>query len=166
MNNLILRHSTHVSRLDPIVEKNGLCSSSSLRPSDLKFLSFELNPPTNFLKENIYLLKTNWTSWEQSDTFSLEFDMERIHQAGITIYDSTTSNLRVTEVGDFKSFIESSIDSITWPSTVNADHFTEVNSENILELVGEYRFIKDFLSLEYLTDESRLLLEQFIRKAF
>lgn len=164
MNNLILRHSTHVKRLSSIVEDNGLCSSSNLRSKDNGFLSFELNPPTDFLKENIYLLKVNWTSWKQDDTFPLEFDVEKIYQSGITIHDSTTSGLGITEVVDFKIFIESSFNSITWPSTVDPNHFTEINSENILELVGEYRFIQGFLSLDYLTDQSRSLLEQFMNQ--
>lgn len=161
---MILRHTTHKLRLSSIFESGGLDANRNLRTRDGQFISFELNPPTDFLKNNMHLLKSNWTSWETDDTFSLDFDLNRIIDEGIVVYDPTSSGLNLTAFSDLYIGLKSLNEFIVWPPHSPINNPSNITNENIHSLVGEYRFVKDFLPLEYLTPDSDELLNSFIKR--
>lgn len=90
---MILRHSTHIHNVTSILQYDGISSNFNLGSKDEGYLSLELDPPTDFLNNNLHLLKENLLHlgdesilpWNKEDTISLDFDLQLIEQSGIAI---------------------------------------------------------------------------------
>lgn len=160
-----IRHMTHIKNKESIIRK-GLFSGCNLGQKDNNYLSFELNPPTDFLKDNIHLLKNKklqrlgqkQISWEKEDTIVLDFDLSLILQDGIKVCNKR-GNKPVTEYLDIKMGLQAYEQFVEWPRDSQIRNLNEVNQFNIFDLIGQFCFIQNQLSLKYLTKESKELLK-------
>lgn len=163
---MILRHSTHIYNVASILQQGGISSSFNSGNKDEGYLSLELDPPTDFLKNNLHLLKEKRLlrlgkeslPWNQGDTIALDFDLHLIEQSGISILKDRGGK-PVSACVDINFGLRKKESCIEWPEESDIKRFEQITTENIFSLIGEYRFIHGFLSLEYLTEESRITLD-------
>ncbi|WP_214844945.1 hypothetical protein [Exiguobacterium sp. s150] len=163
---MILRHSTHIYNVASILQQGGISSSFNSGNKDEGYLSLELDPPTDFLKNNLHLLKENRLRrgdgtilpWNKEDTIALDFDLHSVEQSGIAIVNDR-SGKPVSAYLDIKFGLCQKTPFIEWPEETDIKRFEQITTENIFSLIGEYRFIHSFLSLEYLREESRISLD-------
>ncbi|WP_214731233.1 hypothetical protein [Exiguobacterium sp. s195] len=167
---MILRHSTHISNLASIIKSGRLSSKFNEGKKDEDYLSFEFNPPTDFLRNNFHLVKNKELlrlgetrlEWKKDDTFTLDFDFRLIQQSGIKIFDNINGR-RFSEYQDIIFGLRDHVDSISWPPKSGIQHLHEVSEENVYELVGKYQFIYECLSLDYLNEESKNAIKSLVK---
>lgn len=137
----ILRHSTFIKYLDDIVGLGLLPGpraypESVMRNWDKDYVSFEKDPPTDWLKDNLAMLKGK----SNCETIALEF---------------------------YESRIRKSYKCLDKPNMAANDLCLEPNpfipKEELNDKVGMYVLAylgpTDIISLEYLTDECKEMLE-------
>lgn len=167
---MILRHSTHIYNVASILQHGGISSNFNLGKKDKGYLSLELNPPTDFLNNNLHLLKEKLLHlgdesilpWNKEDTIALDFDLQLIEQSGIAILKDRGGK-PVSAYWDIKLGLCQQTPFIEWPQEADIKRFEQITTENIFSLIGEYRFIHGFLSLEYLNIESRKSLDSLAK---
>ncbi|MEB2492874.1 hypothetical protein SOP93_17050 [Peribacillus frigoritolerans] len=131
---MLLRHITNINSLESIIKDGCLDSKYNKRKHDRDYLSFELNPKTNFLVDIFHLLK----EWDPEETFELLFDGEKLLENHYEIHDSM-DNIKFNKQID-----------VGWKLKGKVSF-----SENDIEMIGDYCFIKGKVSLEYLTKETK-----------
>jgi hypothetical protein len=137
---MILRHTTHKDNLSKIVEEGCLNGKYFEREKDIQHVSFELNPQNNVLTDNFYRMKNKGN---QQDYFFLEFDGQRLIDAGYAILD---------KIGEQKF------------SKVEITFILKDLTTEEYEGIGNYRFVHGEVPLEFLTEESKMRLNELLNQ--
>lgn len=136
---MILRHVTSDMALKSIVSDGKLSGDKTARTRDKGFISFEFNPPTDFLAKNIYQLKKEHPTNPilEGEEIILDFDVEKIVNSGIELLDNIDGVYYRN--GDLQTM------------SIHLKIPFDVLDQNI----GQYRFIKGDLPLSFLTDSCK-----------
>ncbi|MDU4589933.1 hypothetical protein [Clostridium sp.] len=141
---MILRHVTLKKNLKQIYEDGCLDSTKTLRKrsSDKDYVSFELEPSSDVLVRIFPMLKSNLISTvHDGEQFELLFDGEKMLEDGIQLERVNQSKIQL------KAYQENG----------------EITQEEYYS-IGEFVLIKGKVSLKYLTDISKDMLEEFINE--
>ncbi|MGY0468123.1 hypothetical protein [Staphylococcus xylosus] len=140
---MIIRHITNKNSLKAIIKHGSLDSKFNKRTHDKDHISFQFNPANDFLTQHFHLLK----DWNASDTFELNFDGNRLLNAGYKIHDNIEGNRfnKETDIG--------------WRLKEHNITFSDDEVNNV-----EYCFIKYNVPLYYLTEESKEEVNKFLKE--
>ncbi|HHY2677078.1 TPA: hypothetical protein ACV439_005082 [Bacillus toyonensis] len=138
---MLLRHITNINSLGSIIKDGCLDSKYNRRQHDRDYLSFELNPKTNYLVDIFHLLK----GWNKEETFELLFDGKKLLENNYEICDSM-DNIKFNKQLDIGMNLKGKI----------------VFTEEDIKTVGDYCFIKRKVSLEFLTNETQKKIHEFL----
>lgn len=137
---MILRHITNRKSLNNIIAEGCLNPQHNRRKHDRGFVSFELNPVSNFLVDNFHILK----NWSSADTFELLFDGNKLEEHGYEIVDNI-EGIRFNKLSDVGMGLNGHIS------------FTDED----LEGIGDCRFIKGTVPLEFLIEDTKEKIEKW-----
>jgi len=139
---MILRHVTLRRRLPSIIQCNALNAEVlTIRESnDGRYTAFEVNPTSNVLVRIFPIIKSDFfDDFLMEDIFELCFDGERMIADGL-ILENLNQN-------------KSQLLHLVKDGTLTEDEFMTI---------GEFRFIRGEVSLDYLTSDSRRILYEVI----
>lgn len=140
---MILRHVTLKKYLPKIVEINSLYAEAHrVRKisADGGYNAFEVNPISNVLVRIFPLIKSNpFNTYVEGDQFELLFDGDRMLADGLVLEDLGQSKIQLQYLV----------------------HIAKITTEEY-ESIGQFRFIAGEVSLNYLTQESRDNLNNYI----
>jgi hypothetical protein len=141
---MILRHVTLKRRIPSIIESNALNAEAFIirtRSNDGSYNAFEVNPTSDVLVRIFPIIKSNpIESFSEEDIFELSFDGDRMFADGLILEDMNQNKVQLWYL-------------------VTEGVLTE---EEFLSL-GEFKFIRGEVSLEYLTNECKRRLDEFIK---
>jgi len=126
---MILRHMTHRHYMKSIVTRGGLSPAFQI-DAPTGWIAFEVDPPSAAYQTHFHQLKSDW---QDGDIVTLEFDGERMQNAGFEILQSKADD---------------------------RNHHAEKLGVS-LEEIGSYAFIRNFVSLDYLVESSREKISEY-----
>ena len=139
---MILRHVTLKRRLPKIYKDWCLKikASTRVKSSDSDYVAFELNPTSNVLVNKFHIFKSNpIDTFTYEDIFELQFDADKLTAAGKELKRLSQNKIQL------KGYVES-----------------EIISSQEYDSIGEFIFINDNVSLDYLTSDSKKKLEDYM----
>ncbi|MFT5874501.1 MAG: hypothetical protein ACI8WT_003471 [Clostridium sp.] len=140
---MILRHVTLRKMLPSIIQCNALNAEAFIirkEHIDGKYNAFEVNPTSNVLLRIFPIIKSNsFNNFSAEDIFELNFDGDRMIADGLVLEDLNQHKMQLRYLLK-----------------------TGKLTEDELMTIGEFRFVRGEVSLDYLTSDCSRILNEVI----